>query len=35
MELRVIPIFIPKNHLLDSVNNKYNAVYIIGDEQLK
>ena len=31
IELRVMPIFIPKNHLLSFVNNEYNGVYIIGD----
>jgi homoserine dehydrogenase len=31
LELRVNPVFISKNHLLSSVNNEYNAVYIVGD----
>ncbi len=31
LELRVTPVFLPKNHLLASVQNEYNAVYIVGD----
>ncbi len=31
LELRVSPVFISENHLLASVNNEYNAAFIIGD----
>ena len=31
IEVRVHPTFIPKNHLLSSVDDEYNAVYICGD----
>ncbi|MDR0675981.1 MAG: homoserine dehydrogenase, partial [Elusimicrobiota bacterium] len=31
LELRVQPVFISKKHLLASVENEFNAVYIIGD----
>ncbi|MDR2967914.1 MAG: homoserine dehydrogenase [Methanobacteriaceae archaeon] len=31
LEIRVHPTFIPKDHLLASVNNVYNAVYAVGD----
>ena len=31
IEIRVHPTFIPKDHLLASVNDVYNAVYMVGD----
>lgn len=31
LEIRVHPTLIPQNHLLASVNNVFNAVYIVGD----
>ena len=31
LELRVHPSFIPNEHLLSSVNNEFNAIFIIGD----
>ncbi|MGL4669260.1 MAG: homoserine dehydrogenase [Methanobacteriaceae archaeon] len=31
LELRVHPTFIPKSHLLASVNDVFNAVYLVGD----
>jgi homoserine dehydrogenase len=31
LEIRVHPTFLPKDHLLASVNDVYNAVYIVGD----
>lgn len=31
IEIRVHPTMIPKNHLLTSVNDQYNAIYITGD----
>ena len=31
LEIRVHPTFIPKDHLLASVNDVFNAVYIVGD----
>lgn len=31
LEIRVHPTFIPKTHLLASVNDVYNAVYMVGD----
>ncbi|MDR0911028.1 MAG: homoserine dehydrogenase [Methanobrevibacter sp.] len=31
LEIRVHPTFVPKTHLLSSVNDVYNAVYLVGD----
>ena len=31
LEIRVHPTFLPKDHLLASVNDVYNAVYMVGD----
>jgi len=31
LEIRVHPTLVPQNHLLASVNNVFNAVYIVGD----
>jgi homoserine dehydrogenase len=31
LEIRVHPTFIPKNHLLASVNDVFNAIYLVGD----
>ncbi|MDR3062964.1 MAG: homoserine dehydrogenase [Methanobrevibacter sp.] len=31
LEIRVHPTFIPKNHLLSSVNDVFNGVYLVGD----
>jgi len=31
LEIRVHPTFLPKNHLLASVNDVFNAVYMVGD----
>jgi homoserine dehydrogenase len=31
LEIRVHPTFIPKSHLLGSVNDVYNGVYLVGD----